>query len=329
MQDAPSGQGTRLRELPALLLRGQPEVCLLLFRRLARSLQHLPAEVSAASPTPQPQPQPAEECTNSIAVCLCSFHLRKKGRKFFQKLKKRSGGSSNHKGDSGPAPEHAALSEFSGLTEEVCKEAGSSDVGKTKKESTPLEPSLPGVGVLSSAATFCCGGQEVTNKPGGGTVEKSCRAGTSVGLDLEHLQPALEFTPFSLRLPPGSSVSSVSSPGGVMFVRLRVQPSAGKKMAAGGLQLGATKALPAQDAWLVLSQARCAFRLPEDTNVYLAFLFFYLLFLFFFYTDRQRQNATSTTIFKGTFKEGGFPSCDTCQYFRNFLPSVKYLLSVN
>lgn len=189
-------------------------------------------------------------------MCLCSFHLRKKGRKYFQKLKKRAGGTSNHKGDS--APGRATLSELSSLTEQVGKEAGSRDVAESKKESTPLEPSLLGVGVLSSAATFCCGGQEVTNKPGGGNAEKSCGAGTSADLDFEHLPPAPEFTPFSLRLPPGSS------PSDVMFVRLRVQPSAGKKVAAGGPQLGATKAPPAQDAWLVLSQERCAVKQLED-----------------------------------------------------------------
>lgn len=155
-----------------------------------------------------------------------------------------------------------ALVELSSLTQGVDKEAGSRDAAETKKESAPLEPSL----LLSSAATFCCGGQEAPNKPGGGNAEKSRTAGTPVGLDFERLPPALEFTPlfFPLRLPPGSSRSAASSPGSVMFVRLRVQPSAGKKKAAGGLQLGATKAPPTRDAWLVLSQERCAVKQLED-----------------------------------------------------------------
>ncbi|XP_075874070.1 oxidation resistance protein 1 isoform X1 [Nelusetta ayraudi] len=160
-------------------------------------------------------------------VHFSTSQQRKKGRKIFQKLKKRTGGLPNHKGDSAPAPESAALSELSSLTEKVAEEGGSRDSVETTKESTgsPPEPSVLGVGVLSSAATFCCGGQEVMNKPGGGDAEKSCTAG------------------------PGTL--SASSPGGVMFVRLRVQPN---KKAAGGLQLGATKALPIRDAWLVLSQ---------------------------------------------------------------------------
>lgn len=143
-------------------------------------------------------------------MCLCSFRLRKKGRKIFQKLKKRAGGLPNHKGDSAPAPESAALSELSSLTEKVAEEAGSRDVVETTKESTgsPLEPSVLGVGVLSSAATFCCGGQEATNKAGGSDAEKSCTAGASVKPGL--LETSLishifhlpqEFSPFSLRLP--------------------------------------------------------------------------------------------------------------------------------
>lgn len=47
-----------------------------------------------------------------------------------------------------------------------------------------------------------------------------------------------------------------SSAGGLMFVRLRVQPSAGKKKGVGGLQLGSTKGLSKRDAWLALSQDR-------------------------------------------------------------------------
>lgn len=66
------------------------------------------------------------------------------------------------------------------------------------------------------------------------------------------------FTYSSLCLPPGSNRTSESNPGGVMFVRLQVQSTAGNIKAAGGLQLGATKATPTRDVWLVLSQERSA-----------------------------------------------------------------------
>lgn len=39
-------------------------------------------------------------------------------------------------------------------------------------------------------------------------------------------------------------------------MRLRVQPSAGKKKGVGGLHLGSAKTLPQRDAWLALSQER-------------------------------------------------------------------------
>jgi len=49
--------------------------------------------------------------------------------------------------------------------------------------------------------------------------------------------------------------SSAGGHGGLMFVRLRVQPSAGKKGAA-GLQMGSAKTLPKRDTWLALSRER-------------------------------------------------------------------------
>lgn len=236
-------------------------------------------------------------------MCLCSFHLRKKGRKIFQKLKKRAGGLPNHKGDSAPAPESVALSELSSLTEKVAEEAGSRDSVETTKESTgsPPEPSVMGVGVLSSAATFCCGGQEVMNKPGGGDAEKSCTAGTSVKPGL--LETSLISHIFHLRkssllflsvCPPGPGTLSTSSPGGVMFVRLRVQPN---KKAAGGLQLGTTKALPIRDAWLVLSQERCAVKQPEH---------------FFFYRGRPRPDLCRLKYYF-VFKIHQFPPSGTLE----------------
>lgn len=65
------------------------------------------------------------------------------------------------------------------------------------------------------------------------------------------VRPSLLF--FSFTAP---KRSSASSPGGLMFVRLRVQPSAGKKKGVGGLHLGPAKTLPKRDTWLALSQER-------------------------------------------------------------------------
>lgn len=132
-------------------------------------------------------------------MCLCSFRLRKKGRKIFQKLKKCVGSLPNPKGDSAPAREPAALSELSsltaGLTEEAVEEAESRDTVETEKGSTgsPLEPSVLGVGVLSSAATFCCGGQEGTNKPGGCDAETSCTKSDTAGTAVKQSRSGTAF----------------------------------------------------------------------------------------------------------------------------------------
>ncbi|XP_074465813.1 nuclear receptor coactivator 7 isoform X2 [Sebastes fasciatus] len=180
---------------------------------------------------------------------------RRKGKKIFQKLKtakSRAGGFSNPKGESVPALLSVAPSDFSrlalSLTREVCgeeEEAESIDMAEAEVEfdSSPLEvlseASVGGLGVtvLSSAATFCCGGQEVASK---------------VKKELLHADETGKSSVKSQTAAPGRS--SAGSPGSVMFVRLRVQPSAGKKKGAGGLQLGSAKTLPRRDAWLALSQ---------------------------------------------------------------------------
>ncbi|XP_031137895.1 nuclear receptor coactivator 7 isoform X3 [Sander lucioperca] len=170
---------------------------------------------------------------------------RRKGKTFFQKFKtakSRAGGFPIQKEESVPTPlppsdlSSVALS----LTTEVSgeEEAESRDMAEAEGEldSSPLEvlseASVGGLGVavLSSAATFCCGGQEVllhTDEKG----KSSVKSQTAV-----------------------PRRSSAGSPGSLMFVRLRVQPSAGKKKSAGGLQLESAKTLPRRDAWLALSQ---------------------------------------------------------------------------
>ncbi|KAM3594861.1 uncharacterized protein V6R79_015135 [Siganus canaliculatus] len=173
---------------------------------------------------------------------------RKKGRKFLQKLKRRVGGFPNQKTESAPDLASTAPSELSSLALSLTKEASgdeeeaeSRDMAEAEKDldSSPLKvlsdasAGLLGVSVLSSAATFCCGGQEVASK----------------------LQCAMETDKSSVKSETAvPQRSTASSAGSLMFVRLRVQSSAGKKKAAGGLQLGSAKTLPRKDAWLALSQ---------------------------------------------------------------------------
>ncbi|XP_070834949.1 nuclear receptor coactivator 7 isoform X2 [Chaetodon trifascialis] len=180
-----------------------------------------------------------------------SSQQRKKGKKIFQKLKsakRRAGGFPNQKGESAPALESVAPSELSklalSLTKEVSgeeEEAESRDMAEAEEElnNSRLEVlseasvGVLGAAVLSSAATFCCGGQEVASQlQRSDDTEKSCmKSQTAV-----------------------PRRSSAGGPGSLMFVRLRVQPSAGKRKGVGGLQLGAVKTLPRKDAWLALSQ---------------------------------------------------------------------------
>ncbi len=189
------------------------------------------------------------------------------------------GGFPNQKGDSVSALESVAPSDLSSLalslTREVSaeeEEAESRDMEEAEGEldSSPLDvPSeasagVLGVAVLSSAATFCCGGQEVASKllhsdETEKSSTKSQTAGMNVNYDpterwgsvfLSFSSP--ELYPCSLSAPR----RTLAGPGSLMFVRLRVQPSAGRKKSAGGLQLGSAKALPGRDAWFALSQDR-------------------------------------------------------------------------
>ncbi|XP_041668381.1 nuclear receptor coactivator 7 isoform X2 [Cheilinus undulatus] len=191
-------------------------------------------------------------------VYFSKSQQRRKGKKIFQKLKsarRRAGGPSNQKGDSTQALVSVAPSDLSGLAlsltkevsveEEEEEEAESRDMAEAEGEldKSPPEGLLEeptgvlGVAVLSSAATFCCGGQEAERR---GKMEQRSR-------DDREKSSVKSQTAVPCRLTAGSS-------GSVMFVRLRVQPTAGKKKAGGGLQLGAAKTSPRREAWLALSQ---------------------------------------------------------------------------
>ncbi|XP_035813870.2 oxidation resistance protein 1 isoform X2 [Amphiprion ocellaris] len=179
-------------------------------------------------------------------------HQRRKEKKIFQKLKaakSQAGGLPNHKGESSPALVCVAPSDLSSLALSLTKEVSeddepeSTDMAEVEKEldSSPLEvlseASVGGLGVavLSSAATFCCGGQEAASK---------------VTINLLHSDETDKSSVKSQTAV--SRRSSVGSPGSLMFVRLRVQPSAAKKKGIGGL--GSARTLPRRDAWIALSQ---------------------------------------------------------------------------
>ncbi|TNN55324.1 Oxidation resistance protein 1 [Liparis tanakae] len=180
----------------------------------------------------------------------------RKGKNIFQNLKtakSRGGGFPNPKEESLPAAVSLAASDLSRLalsrTKEVPREEEDAERGDMAKaevelESSPLEvlsePSAGDLGaaVLSSAATFCCGGQEAVSR-----VKTELLPTDETGMSSEKTPTAVPRR------------SSAVSPGSLMFVRLRVQSSAGrKKKGAGGLQLGSSQPLQRRDAWLALSQ---------------------------------------------------------------------------
>ncbi len=208
------------------------------------------------------------------------FLIRRKGKKIFQKLKtakRRAGGLPNQKGESAPALVSVAPSDLSSLALSLTKEVSGEEEEETESrdmaevegelDSSPLEvlseasAGVLGVAVLSSAATFCCGGQEAARKvktdTDGTSSVKSRTAGTNVKQDLSE-RWFISMVSFScllclLSVPRRSSAGSL---GSLMFVRLRVQPTASKRKGVGGLQLGSAKTLPRRDAWLALSQDR-------------------------------------------------------------------------
>ncbi|KAK2825979.1 hypothetical protein Q5P01_020193 [Channa striata] len=183
-------------------------------------------------------------------VHFSTSQQRRKGKKFFQKTTK-SQADSFPKEESVPAFVSAVSSDLSslglGLTKDVSdeEETESKDMAEAELEldNSPLEVlsdtsvgSL-GAAVLSSAATFCCGGQEADS-----------RAKTT----LLHANKTEKSNVKSQTAAPQKSAAG--SPGSLMFVRLRFQPSAGKTKGLAGLHLGSAKTLPRRDALLALSQ---------------------------------------------------------------------------
>ncbi|XP_041703055.1 nuclear receptor coactivator 7 isoform X1 [Coregonus clupeaformis] len=157
----------------------------------------------------------------------------------------------HHKGETVPALVSAATLELRSalalsLVQGVSEEEKSSDMAEWQLEGkgSPLEELVMqssgavGVAVLSSTATFCCGGQEAA----GTGMELVDREG------MEKQQSVRNQTP-------GPSRLSSETSGGLMFVRLRLQQSAGKKKGvAAGLLLGTNKTLPRRDSWFAFSQ---------------------------------------------------------------------------
>ncbi|XP_029937804.1 oxidation resistance protein 1 isoform X2 [Myripristis murdjan] len=176
-------------------------------------------------------------------VHFSSNQYRRKGKKIIQRCKTAislEGSSSNQRGEASPASSDLQSSLALSPNNQVSEDEGTEgrDMAEAEREldSSPLEELAEqsagglGVAVLSSAATFCCVGQD---------------AGSKVKTELRHADETQTAVPRKL---------SSGSAGGLMFVRLRVQWSAGKKKGIGGLQLGSAKTSPKKDAWLALSQ---------------------------------------------------------------------------
>ncbi|KAM9708785.1 oxidation resistance protein 1 isoform 1-T1 [Menidia menidia] len=172
--------------------------------------------------------------------------MRRRDKNFFQKWKNtkiQTGSLPKQEGQSVPALVSAAPSDLPclplSLTGQVSEEeeSDSRDMAEAERElvgSADSEESAGSLAVLSSAATFCCGGQEPAGK---------------VKTDL--LDTETSSVKSQMAAPVRSAAAGL---GGLMFVRLRVQPSSGKKKGGGGLHIGPTKTLPKRDTWLALSQ---------------------------------------------------------------------------
>ncbi|XP_077414971.1 oxidation resistance protein 1 isoform X2 [Vanacampus margaritifer] len=154
---------------------------------------------------------------------------RRKGKKLFQRRKNAK--SQDQKAESVSLLAPAALSNLS-LKVEASTASDPTDSRNVSEEDLDKSPSEmlseASGGALSVAATFCCGAPEVSGQ---------------VKTD-EALFSSVE-----------SRTAVPESPRCVMFVRLRVQSSAGKKKRAGGFQFGMTEATAARrEAWIALSQ---------------------------------------------------------------------------
>ncbi|KAM7403171.1 hypothetical protein PAMA_003885 [Pampus argenteus] len=165
---------------------------------------------------------------------------RRKGKKIFHKLKtakSRADRFRDLKGESVPALVSAAPSDLSSLALSLTKEASGNEEAQSRDvDSSSLEVlSEAPVGALG--VTFCCGGQE---------------AASNVKTELLDSHEAEKSSVKSQTAVPRRSSSGGAAT--LMFVRLRVQSSAGKKKSGGGLHLGMSHTLQRRDAWLALSQ---------------------------------------------------------------------------
>ncbi|KAM7375949.1 hypothetical protein PAMP_005707 [Pampus punctatissimus] len=163
-----------------------------------------------------------------------SSQQRRKGKKIFHKLKT----AKRHlKGESVPALVSAAPSDLSSLALSLTKEVSGNEEAQSRDvDSSPLEVlSEASVGALGVA--FCCGGQE---------------AASNIKTELLDSHETEKSSVKSQTAVPRRSSSGGAAT--LMFVRLRVQSSAGKKKSGGGLHLGISQTLQRRDAWLALSQ---------------------------------------------------------------------------
>ncbi|XP_061700425.1 oxidation resistance protein 1 isoform X2 [Syngnathoides biaculeatus] len=174
------------------------------------------------------------------------FHYsqrRRKGKKLFHRLTNSK--SQDQKAESVSLLAPAALSSLN-LKKEATAGSGQTDsrnMSEEQLDKNPAEMLEDTGGALGVAATFCCGASEAASQ-----VKTDEAQSSSVGS-----QPTAPFG------------SSAESPRCVMFVRLRVQSSTGKKKHGGGFQFGITEASAVRrEAWIALSQ--------ESSNELHAFL---------------------------------------------------------
>ncbi|KAM8915342.1 oxidation resistance protein 1 isoform 2-T3 [Spinachia spinachia] len=157
---------------------------------------------------------------------------RRKGKKNVQNLntaKRQAGGFPNPRGESLPARVSAPGSDLSHLTLCPTKEVSASEKEAESKDGSEAEVELDsGPPEVLPGATS----KAKTETP------RTDKTGTSSG-------KSWTAVPWG---------SSAGNSGGLIFLRLRVQPSVGKKKGAGGLQLGSSKPSHRKDAWLALSQ---------------------------------------------------------------------------
>lgn len=205
--------------------------------------------------------QTATRADSHSRFVLC---LRKKGKKILQQLKRQAYGLLKQNGDSTPALE-SVHSELSGLALSQTKEVSGEEEEAESRDMDEAERELGGIhaegslGILNSTATFCSGGPGTASTRHTVETKPSETAGKDVNQLVIIVYHLFFISPWQLLVVCSLTAprrSSAGSPGGLMFVRLRVQLPAGKKGGAGALQIGSAKTSRKRDAWLALSQER-------------------------------------------------------------------------